>query len=58
LTRDAISRWEVDALSNASILAMSISDRCSPLHRSAGGSIIVVEINVDVWVGGTRNFEI
>ena len=57
-TRDAISHWEVDALSNASILAMSISERCSLRRCLAGGSIIVMEINVDVWVGGTDNFEI
>jgi len=48
LTRDAISHWKVDALSNASILAMSILERCSPLRDLAGGSIIVVEINIDV----------
>ena len=46
-----ISHWEVDALSNIRILAMSTSERCSLLHHTAGGSVIVVEIDVDIWVG-------
>ena len=57
-TRDAISHWEVDALSNESILAMSTSERCSLLRRTAGGSVIVVEVDVDVWGAGTRNLQI
>jgi hypothetical protein len=44
-------------LSSASILAMSTSDRCSPLCRMTGDSVIVVEINVGYWGVGTRNFK-
>ena len=51
LISDAISHWEVDALSNASILAMSTLDRCSPLHRRARGSVMVVGCDGDGGVG-------
>jgi len=37
---------------------MSTSERCSLLRRTAGGSVIVVEVDVDIWDGGTRNLQI
>ena len=51
LTSDAISRWEVDALSNASIFTMSMSDKCSPLRRRPRGSVMVVGCDGDGGVG-------
>ena len=43
------------ALSSASIYT---SERCSPLCCIAGGSAIVVEIDLDVWVGERVIFKI
>lgn len=42
LTKDAIFHWEVETLSRASILAMSISDGWFPLHRAVKKSVIGV----------------
>jgi len=65
LISDTISRWEVDALSNVSILAMSTSDRCSPLRRRDTGSVMVVgcdgdggvgeRVIIEIWSGGRNH---
>jgi hypothetical protein len=57
LTRDTIFHWEVDALSSVSILAMSTSERCSPMWCAAGDSVIVVEITVECCSVRTHNFK-
>jgi hypothetical protein len=58
LIRDPIFRWQVNTLSSVSILVMSISDRCSLLRRIAGDSVIVVEIVVQCYGVGMRNFKV